>query len=72
MMRISFCGNIRISPVFLSARGEATFAEVVKYYVTKEQVEARCANLGEQSAAGEKANVSEESISPSRIFRVLC
>lgn len=40
--------------------GEATFAEVVKYYVTKEQVEARCANLGEQSAAGEKANVSEE------------
>ena len=40
--------------------GEATFAEVVKYYVTKEQVEARCANLGEQSAAGEKVNVSEE------------
>ena len=40
--------------------GEATFAQVVKYYVTKEQVEARCANLGEQSAAGEKVNVSEE------------
>ena len=48
-----------VTGIFIG-EGEATFAEVVKYYVTKEQVEARCANLGEQSAAGEKANVSEE------------
>ncbi len=48
-----------VTGIFIG-EGEATFAEVVKYYVTKEQVEARCANLGEQSAAGEKVNVSEE------------
>lgn len=48
-----------VTGIFIG-EGEATFAEVVKYYVTKEQVEARCANPGEQSAAGEKANVSEE------------
>lgn len=48
-----------VTGIFIG-EGEATFAEVVKYYVTKEQVEVRCANPGEQSAAGEKANVSEE------------